>query len=544
LEVSVNSIFTRIYGGILIALLVIGGLTYAGVDLVNDYRAQLYRERMARGTFYLMAEGYRHRAPGPPRQAWSALLSRMMGSRVELLDGAVLTLSYREKLHLGEGRVVMRPSGDEHSTVVLFALPGEPLYLRVQVARLSERQARATGALVLEYLSRRPAPAQPEALAALKRQFGFPLDLAAAERLDLDADQRQRLARQEMVFTLTDSTRRDASVLLYVPMGDGGRVLVMGPLQLFDQFPWQLLALAGAIALMMVALATYFQVSPLQRRLRRLDRAVKRLGSGDLSAYADIPGNDPIAQVSATFNGMTAHIRRLIESQREMTRAVSHELRTPVARLRFGLEMLADDHSAEERRRKLNDLDRDIEQLDHLIDEILTYARLEEGTPNIDFETVYLHEVCEQLAAELESIRGGIVIEVSGARDAALEGEPRYLHRVLQNLVTNALRYAETRVSVRLALEAQRVIVDVDDDGPGIPEHQRERVFKPFARLDKSRQRASGGYGLGLSIVKRIVDWHGGRISLGESPEGGARFRVILPREQRAQHVLGKTIDS
>lgn len=539
-----NSIFARIYGGILIALLVIGGLTYAGVDLVNDYRSQLYRERMARGTFYLMAEGYRERAPGSPRQAWSALLSRMMGSRVELLDSTALTLSYREKLHLDEGRVVMRPSDNEQSTVVLFALPGEPLYLRVAVSRLSERQARATGALVLEYLSRRPAPAQPEALAMLKQRFGFPLDLVAAGRLDLDADQRQRLTRREMVFTLTDSTRRDASVMLYVPMGDGGRVLVMGPLQLFDQFPWQLLAIAGAIALLMVALATYFQVSPLQRRLRRLDRAVKRLGSGDLSAYADIPGNDPIGQVGAAFNGMTAHIRRLIESQREMTRAVSHELRTPVARLRFGLEMLTDGESAEARQRKLNDLDRDIDQLDHLIDEILTYARLEEGTPNIDFETVYLYEVCKQLAAELESIRGGIVIAVSGARNATLEGDSRYLHRVLQNLVTNALRYAKTRVSVRVSLEAERVIVDVDDDGPGIPEHQRERVFKPFARLDKSRQRASGGYGLGLSIVKRIVDWHGGQISLAESPEGGARFRVTLPREQRAQHVLGKTVDS
>jgi two-component system sensor histidine kinase RstB len=97
----------------------------------------------------------------------------------------------------------------------------------------------------------------------------------------------------------------------------------MGPLHLFDQFPWELLVIAGVVALLLVALSTYLQVRPLQTRLRRLDRAVKRLGSGDLGAYADIPGNDPIGQVAATFNGMTAHIRRLIEAQREMTRAVS-----------------------------------------------------------------------------------------------------------------------------------------------------------------------------------------------------------------------------
>ena len=130
---------------------------------------------------------------------------------------------------------------------------------------------------------------------------------------------------------------------------------------------------------------------------------------------------------------MTAHIRRLIEAQREMTRAVSHELRTPVARLRFGLEMLADCESADERREKLNALDRDIEQLDELIDEILTYARLEEGTPNIEFQPVFLLEVCDQLIGELEDIRGDILIDARGSRDLTVEGDPRYLHRILQN---------------------------------------------------------------------------------------------------------------
>ena len=106
-----------------------------------------------------------------------------------------------------------------------------------------------------------------------------------------------------------------------------------------------------------------------------------------------------------------------------------------MARLRFGLEMLADCESAEERRDKLNALDKDIDQLDRLIDEILTYARLEEGTPNIEFQPVYVREICEQLAAELDGIRGEIVVEVAGAEDLTLDGDPRYLHRILQNLV-------------------------------------------------------------------------------------------------------------
>ena len=238
---------------------------------------------------------------------------------------------------------------------------------------------------------------------------------------------------------------------------------------------------------------------------------------------------------------MTAHIRRLIESQREMTRAVSHELRTPVARLRFGLEMLADIESAELRREKLNAMDLDIEQLDQLIDEILTYARLEQGTPNIEFQPVVIGELCEQLRDELETIRDETVITVINPYPTLeVEAEERYLHRVLQNLVTNALRYAKARIVMRVEESEDLVVIHVDDDGPGIPEHERERVFKPFARLDKSRHRASGGYGLGLSIVKRIVDWHGGEIRVEESPEGGARFTVSLPKSQQGQHVLGR----
>ena len=203
--------------------------------------------------------------------------------------------------------------------------------------------------------------------------------------------------------------------------------------------------------------------------------------------------------------------------------------------------MLADIESAELRREKLNALDHDIEQLDQLIDEILTYARLEQGTPNIEFKPVLVGELCEQLRDELETIRGDTVISVEcGQPTLEVEAEERYLHRVLQNLVTNALRYAGSRIVMVVEGTESQVVIHVDDNGPGIPEHERERVFKPFARLDKSRHRASGGYGLGLSIVKRIVDWHGGDIRVDESPMGGARFTVILPRHQQGQHVLGR----
>ncbi|MGB1465512.1 MAG: sensor histidine kinase, partial [Alcanivorax nanhaiticus] len=165
----------------------------------------------------------------------------------------------------------------------------------------------------------------------------------------------------------------------------------------------------------------------------------------------------------------------------------------------------------------------------------------EQGTPNIEFKPVQVVELCEQLRDELETIRGETSISVEcDLPMLEVEADERYLHRVLQNLVTNALRYAGSSIVMRIESGDSQVVIHVDDNGPGIPEHERERVFKPFARLDKSRHRASGGYGLGLSIVKRIVDWHGGEIRVEESPEGGARFTVTLPATQQGQHVLGR----
>ena len=536
-----NSIFVRIYGGILVALLIIGAATYVGVDLINQYRAGQYRERMAEGTFFLLGEGLREQS-GADRAEWLREMSRRLGASLRIHPGADLSLTYRERLHLDEGRVVIREHQKSERITVLYHVPGGDDYLVTSLERLSEQQARATAGLILDRLKAVAPEQRAQSLARLVPYFGFPLSLAEWGEVGLDEEQYQRLDRNETVLLLTDSTRRDATLYLYVPIPGDHRVLVLGPMTLFDPFPWELLVVASLLALCLVALSTYLQVRPLQTRLRHLERAVKRLGGGDLTAHADVRGGDSIGQLAATFNGMTAHIRRLIHAQREMTRAVSHELRTPVARLRFGLEMLADSESAEARRERLDALDRDIDQLDQLIDEILTYARLEQGTPTIDFQPVYLVEVCEQLRGELDTIRGDIVIDVEGDRTLAVDGDPRYLHRILQNLVTNALRYAQARIrmTIRLEGDGERVVLDVDDDGSGIPEHQRERVFKPFARLDQSRHRASGGYGLGLSIVKRIVDWHGGEVRVLESDWGGARFQVILPREQQRQHVLGR----
>ena len=277
-------------------------------------------------------------------------------------------------------------------------------------------------------------------------------------------------------------------------------------------------------------------VKPLENRLSGLEKAVLRIRGGDLSARAPVEGSDAIGQLAGTLNGMTEHIQRLLNSQKELTRAVSHELRTPVARIRFGLEMLMDADNDEQRLRQVELIDLDIEQLDKLIDEILTYSKLEEGTPVLDFVMIDLDNLMRRGEQESKALSGDkevvyVAPDLPDERCYA-EGEERYIHRVVQNLVGNALRYAQGRVEITFSAMGDVFRIDVHDDGPGIPESDRKRVFQPFTRLDDSRTRASGGYGLGLSIVNRIAYWHGGRVRVGESELGGAKFSFLWPRLQ------------
>jgi two-component system sensor histidine kinase RstB len=537
-----NSIFFRIYAGMVVAVLLIGALAYGAVQLVNTYRADIYRESMARGTFYLMARGLQRHQDEEQRDRWQTVLGKLLGADVEVRDWESLGLDEQEKESLERGRVVMRLNEEQGYADIMYKLPDESSYLYTRMTKVGEQQARATALLILDELGQYPRDQWPQVLERLRDYFGFPINRVERSELRLDREQLQRLERREVVLALDDSASRSSAVNVYAPIGNTGEALVLGPLALFDRWPVEMLVMVGIAGLLAMAFATYLLVRPLQRRLRGLDRAVQELGRGNLEVRARVGGQDAVGQLASTFNGMARHIQRLIESQREMTRAVSHELRTPVARLRFGLEMLVDEADASQRLTKQEQLDHDIDQLDDLIDEILTFARLEEGTPTLEFQQVDMPRLLEQIQRELMPLSGDIVIDVDASEPPPehrhAEGVERYLHRILQNLVTNALRYAVSQVKVRYRVVDERAILEVEDDGPGISEADRERIFKPFARLDKSRHRSSGGYGLGLSIVQRIVEWHGGDISVDRGPLGGARFRVSWPLSRAGHHVL------
>ncbi|HET8730375.1 MAG TPA: ATP-binding protein [Moraxellaceae bacterium] len=533
-----SSIFVRIYGGILLVIAAVAMLAWGFIQTINDQRADSYRESMATGIFHLIALGI-SRQQGEARTAWLAEASRVMDNAISIVPGNIENFTDDERAHMADGRAVFRSNEQQNYADIYSRIPGrEEAYIKTRMSKVSEQQAKALAVFFLEELGHYPGH-EEQRIQELQRFFPYPVLLMPLSKAALDRDQQARIRRNEVVLVLKEgSGTRNSSLRIVAPLPDADRVLVMGPLYIFDWMPMQLVLMVAVAVLSIITIAAYFIIHPLERKLKKMELAVRNIRGGDLSARAQVQGSDEVSQLAHAFNGMAEHIQRLIDSQREMTRAVSHELRTPVARLRFGMEMLADTEDVEERHERLLLLDQDVDQLNLLIDEILTYAKLEQGTLALTCEPVTLRPLLERVGQETRALntphRIDVVVEQP---DAEAEAEARYLHRILQNLAGNAVRYARSTVRLSAGVKGNSAWLRVEDDGPGIPEKDRERIFEPFARLDDSRTRASGGYGLGLSIVQRIAFWHGGSVEVSRSAElGGASFTFRWPVRQSLRH--------
>lgn len=533
-----SSIFIRIYGGILLVIAAVALCAYFFVQTINAQRADAYRESMATGMFRLIALGV-SRQEGSARDAWVAEASQIMDSPIEVVDQKSERFNEDERASLADGRAVFRSFPDQNFADIYSRIPGnEELYIKTRMSKVGEQQGKALAVFFLDELSHYPGR-EDQRLLEMQKYFPYSVVLMPLAKAALDRDQQARIRRNEVVLVLKEgSGTRNSSLRIVAPLPGQERVLVMGPLHIFDWMPVQLLIMVAVAVLSIITVAAYFIIHPLERKLKKMELAVRRIRGGDLSARAQVQGSDEVSQLAHAFNGMAEHIQRLIDSQREMTRAVSHELRTPVARLRFGMEMMAETGDGEQRLDQLHLLDQDVEQLNQLIDEILTYAKLEQGTPSLKFETIELKYLLLRVGHETNALNTGHVIEVvEDEADVRVEAEMRYLHRILQNLAGNAVRYAKSRVRLSGGVRGNSAWIRVEDDGPGIPEKDRERIFEPFSRLDDSRTRSSGGYGLGLSIVQRIAFWHGGSMEVGASKQlGGACFTFRWPVRQALRH--------
>ncbi|MGE8396325.1 MAG: HAMP domain-containing sensor histidine kinase, partial [Comamonas sp.] len=284
-------------------------------------------------------------------------------------------------------------------------------------------------------------------------------------------------------------------------------------------FLW-LLGLVGVV----VAVGVFPIIRRLLKRLENLQRGVQRFGEGDLTVRVPTEGRDEVADLAQQFNAAATRIEALVQSQKSLLANASHELRSPLARIRMGLELMGGDASVAKAKREIQ---RNINELDQLVDEILLASRLEQ--PGVDVGTVESVDLIG-LAAE-ECARVDADLDLQGVDALEVQAVPKLLRRAVRNLLENARRYSEGEITLTLSREQDTAVLRVQDHGPGVPPSQRERIFEKFYRLPGASER-SGGVGLGLALVRSIASHHGGSVMCRDRLDGaqGACFELRLPQ--------------
>lgn len=514
-----SSLFVRLYLGLILAMLVIAGGVLATLSLIERHRAASYREAVLSAPMRLMAAGV-SRHQGEERQRWIDIAGRLLTAELRVERSPDPARSLRVE-RIGEQQFraeLALPDSSDEQLVLLFQ-------------NWNEQQWRATTFFVLNEIGRVPAERQRETLQQIADSLPYPLRHLALDETDLDSRQRERIAAGEVVMQTVWRDGGRPSTRFFAPYGRRGDVLVVGPVPAQEALPLTLtLGLIGGAALAFGAVAL-FAVRTLERRLQSIERALARFGAGKLELGELGPrSEDAIGRLAQTVRGMAGRIRSLLHAQQELIQGISHDLRTPVARIRLRLELL--NPGSDTQRERVEGIRRDLDELESLIDAAITYSRLNEGAITLAAEPLDLGRELRSLVEDQALLAKGIALELDLPESLpSMSADRSLLRRAVQNLLGNALRHARSRVEVHLRGGQRGICIAVDDDGPGVPEAQRERIFEPFSRLDETRSKRSGGYGLGLAIVRRIAERHGGHISCSGSPLGGARFALDLPAQ-------------
>jgi signal transduction histidine kinase len=266
-----------------------------------------------------------------------------------------------------------------------------------------------------------------------------------------------------------------------------------------------------------IAIVTAFAARQFARPVEQLAAAVREFGINPQAPPIPETGPRELREVIRTFNAMQAQIQKFVAYRTMMLAAISHDLRTPLTRMRLRGEFI-DDREQQAR------LFRDVDEMQAMVDGALAFFRddaVAEATTPFDLPRVLL-TIANDCADQK------IDIDYTGPAHAVYQGRPFALKRALTNLVENAIKYG-TRPQIELSCEDTAFVVVVRDRGPGIPHDALESVFRPYYRVDKSRNRTTGGVGLGLSVAQAIIQGHGGEIILSNRPGGGLEARVTLP---------------
>jgi two-component system, OmpR family, sensor kinase ParS len=365
-------------------------------------------------------------------------------------------------------------------------------------------------------LSATPTEHRDARAAALGRQLGVQVDVL--ETGEVSGVEPQAAVPQEL-------EHEDGRMSYLWESPALGGAIRLGPVDVPRESP--LLRFVPVLFYGSILLIVGLWLRPLLRDLHVLTAASQRFATDYREPLNTAAQTSQLTSLASNLDDMSSRVSQLIQTQKEMTAALSHEMRTPLARVRFAAAVL-ESQVDEPLRGQLRALNADVQQIDDLISDMLDYARLDHPGMRMDCQEVPIAPWMGQIVASAPPHEREVSIDHDGLDTAWME--PRLMELALSNLLANALRYARHAVRISMTRDRGLYRLVVEDDGEGIPESERTTIFRAFTRLDDSRNRQTGGFGLGLAIVSRIAALHRGRVIAETSARlGGARLALEWP---------------
>ncbi|WP_448249389.1 ATP-binding protein [Thalassotalea agariperforans] len=356
-----------------------------------------------------------------------------------------------------------------------------------------------------------------------EQQSGLSLNYLEFDDVAWLPEQKSALVSGEVVTTYTGRQ----TLMFYIKGEQENSLYQLGPIAVKTAENSLLKYSILVVSYLLLAACIALWTRPIWRDLLQLKSIAKEIEKGNFQLNYKVNKHSPTAVIVQTFQQLTQHITRLLLEQKHLINAVSHELRTPLARLRFSAAMM-DNIQPEQ----LAEITTDIKEMEKLVDEMLDYSRIENIDKPQEKSNINIGELLTNLVEKHQrSTEKKLFLSISKehAQPLVFYGNGHLIERACQNLICNALKYAEKEVNISAEIMNQQLNISVSDDGQGIEPENIEKIFQPFVKLDKSRNKTTDGVGLGLAIVQRIMLMHQGHCTCQAVKPNGVKFSLLMP---------------
>lgn len=372
------------------------------------------------------------------------------------------------------------------------------------------------------YLEKHPEDEWQEIISGAAEQWQMPLKLMSEEDVNQINYPDHDVISEENTHIYYDND----AVEIHHRMESSNAVIVLGPAQMPTRPRAE--ALVRVILLASLACLLFFWLRPLSRDLDLLRKSAVEFGQDSFDIAVPKAKSTMTAPMFTAFNSMAGRIKRLIEAHKELSTAVAHELRTPLARSKFALQMLActEDKAKQEKYRTA--ISQDICELEQLISEMLIYASFDNDKPELNFTQESVIDIIQQQVGNYQQFEQKFVVN-NNIGDCKVDVDRHFISRALNNYISNAIKYGNGEIDITVEESDGYCQIHVSDNGEGVCDDFKCTIFDAFSRGDLSRNRETGGFGLGLAIVCRIMEWHGGSASVVDGKNGGACFILSWP---------------